>query len=451
MFKIIPQLQTIYDTSCRKLLEAEAENVDDVSVEQPTEAAAYGTYDIAFNNYQYFEEALAKVNKKAEKYGVPPLKIKSKEKIEILKSDGNGDIAGNKKILVWRVQLEGQPVKINGWEFLASLEHSGGNNNVIRFVPGMEDKRVRTYLNASDKNCDFCHSQRDRNNTYLVKNIESGDLKQVGGQCLQKYIGDQARKLAKFAFSMSSIIDELSGDGDNEGGGGGGRSNPTVDARTALAAAFIAIEGHGYTPKSAQDKIPTVSYVGCGLFGWCGDELKKKYKEMFDLMQKPTETYLKQADYLIKWFHDLPEDKKSSPYMISVESVVSADMVTSRSLGLIVSLPATYHRFMNGIKERTQEKPSLHMGAVGGKIPSTKAKCVYAQYFDGNYGRYQIVKLIDDLGNVYTWFNTSKNALEKDITYQIVGTVKKHDEYQGKKQTVLTRVKATEVPETATK
>lgn len=410
-------------------------------IPQTNEKAAYGIYDIPFSRWNEFQIALDKVNKKAIKYGIKPLTISSKEKIDITHKNPNALFP----IYAWHITLEGEPIKIKGWEFLASLEHSSTNGNVIRFVPGKEEPRVKQYVKASHRNCDFCHSQRDRLNTYIVRNTETSDLKQVGGQCLQKYIGDTARKLARFSFSMANIIDELMDDERGFSGGG----TPTFDARTALAASILTIKAHGYTSNAvAQDRgIPATStYLKCGLFGWCPSrEFEKDFRELLDVMQKPSAEYFKQADDMIKWFNDLPEEQKSSSYMISIGSIIDADMVTGKSIGLIASLPASYHRYMNGVKQRAEEKPSSHVGSIGIKIPSTKVKCVYAQNHDGMYGSYQLVKFVDDIGNVYTWFNTGRNDMETGSFYEIIGTVKKHDDYQGKKQTILTRVKAKQI------
>jgi hypothetical protein len=54
-----------------------------------------------------------------------------------------------------------------------------------------------------------------------------------------------------------------------------------------------------------------------------------------------------------------------------------------------------------------------------------------------------IVKFIADSGDRFTWFSSSGfNGLQGDHV-TLTGTVKKHDEYKGIKQTILTRCKFT--------
>jgi len=51
--------------------------------------------------------------------------------------------------------------------------------------------------------------------------------------------------------------------------------------------------------------------------------------------------------------------------------------------------------------------------------------------------------LIDLSGNHLTWF-ASGSDMEVGNTYKLLGTIKKHDEYNGVKQTILTRCKVKE-------
>ena len=57
----------------------------------------------------------------------------------------------------------------------------------------------------------------------------------------------------------------------------------------------------------------------------------------------------------------------------------------------------------------------------------------------------QLVKMEDDAGNSYTWFNSSATEMEEDVTYYIVGKIKKHEDYRGRKSTRLTHVRAEEI------
>ena len=59
---------------------------------------------------------------------------------------------------------------------------------------------------------------------------------------------------------------------------------------------------------------------------------------------------------------------------------------------------------------------------------------------EGIYGLTLIHRLEDLSGNKAVWFS-SGNGLDTGKTYQIKATVKKHGDYNGANQTVLTRCK----------
>ena len=61
----------------------------------------------------------------------------------------------------------------------------------------------------------------------------------------------------------------------------------------------------------------------------------------------------------------------------------------------------------------------------------------------GNYGVIHIHKFLTPEGSVLVWM-TGTDKLDLG-NYEVVGSVKKHAEYEGELQTVLTRCKATKL------
>lgn len=87
--------------------------------------------------------------------------------------------------------------KINGWSFVAEIEHHSTGNI------------VRTYGEAEaewftcEPKCEHCHTKRDRSVTYIVED-ENGNRKQVGKSCLMLYTNGLS---AEMACSVVSAID----------------------------------------------------------------------------------------------------------------------------------------------------------------------------------------------------------------------------------------------------
>lgn len=103
---------------------------------------------------------------------------------------------------------------------------------------------------------------------------------------------------------------------------------------------------------------------------------------------------------------------------------------------------------------------SQHVGAVGDKIQITAILVYTARWEQPSFSGYGTVAqhrhiFKDDAGNVYTWKTTnSVYTTQGDNDYMVAsqgdrvtlkGVIKAHSEYQGEKQTELTRCKAVDI------
>ena len=101
------------------------------------------------------------------------------------------------------------------------------------------------------------------------------------------------------------------------------------------------------------------------------------------------------------------------------------------------------------VAERRQARQELdaastHVGEVKDRLKDMEVTIDFAKTLDGgDYGPKRIVKMRDTNGNLFVTFATSEWVwgAEKGARYLLTGTVKEHSEYEGTKQTVLTRTK----------
>ena len=63
---------------------------------------------------------------------------------------------------------------------------------------------------------------------------------------------------------------------------------------------------------------------------------------------------------------------------------------------------------------------------------------------EGDYGLTTILKLADESDNILTWFASGSKSYQKGDKVSLKATIKKHDEFKGVKQTVITRAKEIE-------
>ena len=88
---------------------------------------------------------------------------------------------------------------------------------------------------------------------------------------------------------------------------------------------------------------------------------------------------------------------------------------------------------------RASQSHSHHVYNVGDKVElSLTVKRVSG--YDTAYGWTSVYTMEDSEGNVFVW-KTAPKDMEKDETYHMKGTVKENSEWNGIKQTVLTRCK----------
>jgi uncharacterized protein (DUF3820 family) len=92
--------------------------------------------------------------------------------------------------------------------------------------------------------------------------------------------------------------------------------------------------------------------------------------------------------------------------------------------------------------------PSYHVGKVGERISRT-VEVAMKKVVNGFYGESLLLKFKDEEGNVLMTFysGNSSDIWDLDLREKVVltGTVKEHDEYNGEKQTKLTRIKTSPV------
>lgn len=159
-------------------------------------------------------ERVAKLNKKADKLGVPHVSIIVTDNTKENTTKVAGRIALRRgPILSWtsrEVLLKGEAPKLNGWEFLSVVLHRPAGNEFVNVQNANVDL---SEFNYTDKHCDHCNKLRVRNSTFLVRH-DDGQIKQVGSTCLTDYTGVKSPQAhAKLLENIFNMFRELRGGG----------------------------------------------------------------------------------------------------------------------------------------------------------------------------------------------------------------------------------------------
>lgn len=410
------------------------------------------TADVKASVFPILQQKIEKLNRRATKLGVPPitLTVTSEKQRPVKDYDG---LNSNVTELYYEVKIAGQAPKLNGYKFMATIQHTE-NGNVIRTVPGEEgNEKIKDFYDAHPDYCDHCKKRRNRIDTFIVKD-EKGNLRQIGRNCLADFFRTTNPNQILWYFSMLDHFRKAVSDADEETSRRGIRGKISIDVASILRIGAAMVRTFGYVP--SKDKATgdynthsTAQDVRTALFPPRIDKYTSDHTKAVIELGKATSANSvddAQVEQIMAWWKTIPErEKQNNEFMHNVEVLVSSANVSMQDIGYVVALFPMYYRTTAKAKEAGGVGQSnLHMGQVGQKLAPTKVKVAYTQLISGQYGTTQMVRMQDAAGNAYTWFNNSSNRMEDGAEYTIVGTVKKHDEYKGRNQTVLTRVKVQE-------
>ena len=339
------------------------------------------------------------------------------------------------KVECYEVEVEGS-YKINGWSFVGTIDFTP-NGNIIRLADSSFDGKVPEKYKHTGKVCEHCGKIRNRKDTYLIYNEENDEFKQVGSTCLLEYTqGLDAEVCAGIMSCLEQIktlndydctLDEFIGNGFDSVGMG-------VDSKKLKALAIGLVKAHGYTRNFDSHK--GTAYDLSNLYF---HNLPKDVEEqLFSDVILATDEEVKEIDNFAS------ENKESNNnYMRNASLAWLKNYIEGRDFGLICSFVNTYLKN----KQEKEEKASSsneYVGSIGERITFTinNFRVLYTKrpyVYNGEYT--YVYEIKDELGHTFIWSTTS---IDLKVGSKITATVKEHKEYNGLKQTVITRGKILE-------
>lgn len=387
-------------------------------------------------NMERLVKKINRIRNKCNKYGCDFHYAEVGEEFRTIK-DEKGQEYTARFVLV---EAEGIAV-VNGWKFIASVEHTEKGNIINRAC----DIEVPERYYTSDPVCEHCNSHRYRKDTYIVMNEETGEFKQVGKSCLKDFTsGMSAEGVAQYTALFEELIE-----GETPCGSSGARYYPVKDF---LAYVAETIKHFGYvrtqdSGRSTRDR--AFDYYMMEHGGRFLKEVEQSLKEemrsvSFDANAAGNSEFVENA---LEW---LSSQSENGNYMHNLKTACSLDYTTSNNFGILTSLFPTYNRDLEYQAQKAEqerqralqqasEKNSNHIGAIGDRIEIDVHSFECVTSWETQYGVTRIYKIVDTNGNVYTW-KTSNYVSEDDIA-KVKATVKSHNEYRGIKQTEITRCK----------
>ena len=414
---------------------------------------------------------LARLEKKAERYGVPfsySVGDEHPQTVNVYAFDYVNHaqyIERTYTVAAVDIDIECDGlVQANGWRVLAHIEH-GENGNIVTAIGGAD---ISPEWYTAPARCDHCSTTRARAYTFMVAH-ENGEVRQVGKTCLKDYTGI----LPSVAVMWAEVVDlfpemDCTAEGWHET-----RAAVMYPTRTVLAHAYDEIRAHGYvksaehnntrdavTDKVSEEVAPSADGLkaaddmiawlcACGAKDEANDaELRSLYALAFDEngygdSEAQSRYYKRQNEIYRAWDRLGNLERGCVP-------LARSGYTKSSGFGRLCYIPVAYKKYIQRKAEaeareaemQKARKASAHVGNVGDRVEFVATKAEFVTSWETDFGRTFLYKFTDADGNVYVWF--ASGAFDEHNGVTVRGTIKKHDERDGVKQTVLTRCRIIE-------
>ena len=403
------------------------------------------TYFIHESNLERLQKKIERIRNKCIKYGCDFHYAEIGEEFRTT-TDADGYQHTDKYI---EVEAEGT-AKVNGWIFVGTLEHMNEGTIVRNF---REELKVPDRYYNCEPTCEHCKIQRNRKNSYIVYNEETKEFKQVGSSCLCDFTGGLS---AEAIASYISCFDELI---QCEYAGPGVDRTEWKETSLILAYAIDAVNHFGYESSSYERaEYTTRSRVSCFYdYDNRPSRLWKPDKEMVEDFRAKfgdhhdSEEIKNEVAAIIDYFKNIEAD---NDYLHNLQVIANTEYIKSSQTGYLVSMVPTYRKAMNrkvaeekkAAQNKKDAETSNYLGEAGDKITVNVAEAIVITSWDNQYGTTYRIRFTDENGNVVMWDSSTGIYADKKVE-SVKGTIKKLDEYNGVKQTWLTRCRVTYAPE----
>jgi hypothetical protein len=347
------------------------------------------------------------------------------------------------------VVVTGTTPRIAGWSFAATLQHltddKGETVNLLRVTPSFTEQLPEKYRHADASNCDHCcRTIRTRKDTYILRSDETGKYMQVGRNCTQDFLGgknphDVAQYMEALFSAMSSASESEEG-----GFGGSGERRFPITAFLTQVAAVIRVKGWMSRGKARESSYAATADITLDVLNppFGGGAARREWAKLRDEVL-PDDEDKKTAEATLEYAREtLSLKEERDDYEHNLYVALTQPTVDRRLAGIIASAVPYYLRYVEREVKRAAMRKSAGdsqwVGEIGERRDFTVIPLM-VKPIETQYGVTYLHKFVTPEGNLLTWFASTDPDVELGKEYRITALVKKHDDYQGVKQTVITR------------
>ena len=432
-------------------------------------------YAIPQGNLDALVKKLNRLANKADKLGVA---APTWAQVGIAERERRDRDQGGNVTRVWTQRLavlavDSTTVGVDGWDFVATLEgfkgEDGEYRNILRINPSIEDAAIPAEYRERGPVCDHCHTNRRRNQTFLVRHAEDSTYQQVGRNCLGDFLGGKdsadAARLASYERDLAVALAE----GEESGGFNAAADSDSILVFLATTASHV--RNSGWVSRGAarvDGGQATADEVLLRLHPFGSRQEQEAATLAAECPVEERDTT--EAEATLAWVRDLDVDTDigDNDYLWNLYAACSLGTVQAKQAGIVASAVAAYQRHLGKLQAQKRRldlrETSAHIGRKGDKIGTKltatdkrKGASLIAPIgvtltairgFEGSYGYTWILQLVSDEGSVLKWFasrnvDSDGESLTEGEQYLLSGSIKGHGAYQGVAETSVTRATLT--------
>jgi hypothetical protein len=356
-------------------------------------------------------DLIERYNRRSNKIGVKPLVFIVEKKTNKL----------NK--LYFEVSFEGDPAKINGWEFLGTIQHTN-NGNLLRAIPG---KELPAQYRDIKPHCEHCNEKRTLRETFVL--MQDMTYKQVGRNCLRDFLGHDPA----IALALLNVLNEVR---DSVKLGEGPLLAPCQDVIEMNAAVALHVGFSKDAPGLAWNYLfPGKDFIESIRKGRHPDI--RVTDDARELAQKAI-SWINTKQDLNNFLHNVLVASKI-PLIGYKENKLCGWVIGAYLKEVEKEKMAQTQAQIRREKYLADKALSKHVGIIGQRMDlqlKLKSKILF--------GDLTLYKFITPENEIITWLTTPKSLEEYPIATEFVSckaTIKQHREYKEVAETAVTRIK----------
>jgi hypothetical protein len=330
--------------------------------------------------------------------------------------------------------IVGDIPKLGGWAVHSRVEPVAelvGENYVYTAPQFAPEPRLRT----TSMICEHCNMKRGRSLVYLMQNVDTGEQKIVGKSCLKDFLPNvSVENLLSYMASFPTAEPFNDEDFNNAP-----RSAHVYPIDSAIAESLVIIGKIGFvSAKAAREAYENGDFGASATSNFLANNDPKFCKAMFgngELKEVIDSGKLAAVKEFVSAMNP------SSDFAYNLQLCFKATNVPYKMFGFVA---AAVNMYLRSVEEKLAKETSTasneFLGVISERVVFTNLKMVRRFAMQGNYGTSYILGFEDEAGNSVVWFS-SVDIGDVGEVFTLKATIKGHDVYKGRKQTVITRAK----------